>query len=249
MATENSAQSLDIRVDQTKIERFINQYKKHLIIAFAAIVAIVLAFWGAKIWHNNREEAGQAQLDLGQAYIQQIYQANPDSTAAIKKACELALKGDAQKKDGFKGFLKIASDYKWTNAANIAHLYAGICYYHEGDYKKAIDELKSFSPQDDATISANALNVLGDCYAADKQTDKAIDCYKDAAKKAGNASLSPRYLMNAAMLYEETGKKAEANKIYVQIKNDYPDCPLCTTEVQGDMVNGPEIDKYIERTK
>lgn len=249
MATENSAQSLDIRVDQTKIERFINQYKKHIIIGFAAIVVVVLAVWGAKIWHNNREEAGQAQIELGQAYVQQIYQNHPDSVAAIKKVCDIALKGDGQKKDGFKGFLKIASDYKWTNAANIAHLYAGICYYHEGDYKKAIDELKSFSPQDDATISANALNVLGNCYAADKQTDKAIDTFKKAAKQADNASLSPMYLMNAAMLYEETGKKAEANKIYVQIKNDYPSNPLCTTMVQGDAVSGPEIDKYIERTK
>lgn len=249
MATENSAQSLDIRVDQTKIERFINQYKKHLIIGFAAIVAIVLAFWGAKVWHNNREEAGQAQIELGQPYIQQIFQNHPDSVAAIKKVCETALKGDGQKKDGFKGFLKVASDYKWTNAANIAHLYAGICYYHEGEYKKAIDELKNFSTQDDATISANALNVLGNCYAADKQIDKAIDSYEKAAKKADNASLSPMYLMNAAALYEENGKKAEANKIYVQIKNDYPGNPLCTTNVQGDVVSGPEIDKYIERTK
>lgn len=249
MATENSAQSLDIRVDQTKIERFINQYKKHLIIAFAAIVVAVLAFWGAKIWHNNREEAGQAQIELGQAYIQQIYQIPVDSTAAIKKVCDTALKGDGQKKDGFKGFLKVASDYKWTDAANIAHLYAGICYYHEGDYKKAIDELKSFSPQDDTTISANALNLLGNCYAADKQIDKAIDSYEKAAKKADNASLSPMYLMNAAMLYEESGKKAEANKLYNQIKADYPTNPLCTTNVQGDAVNGPEIDKYIERTK
>ena len=249
MATENSAQSLDIRVDQTKIERFINQYKKHLIIAFAAIIACVLAFWGAKIWHNNREEAGQAQIELGQTYVQQIFQTHPDSVNALKKVCDIALKGDGQKKDGFKGFLKVASDYKWTNAANLAHLYAGICLYHEGDYKKAIDELKSFSTKDDATISANALNVLGNCYAADKQTDKAIDSYKKAAKQANNASLSPMYLMNAAVLYEETGKKAEANKIYVQIKNDYPESPLCTTNVQGDVVNGAEIDKYIERTK
>ena len=43
MATNNSAQPLDIEVALTKSEKFINTYKKPLIIGFVALIAVVLA--------------------------------------------------------------------------------------------------------------------------------------------------------------------------------------------------------------
>lgn len=249
MASENSAQSLDIRVDQTKTEQFINKHKKKLIAGFVAILIIVGGFFGGKTWLNKREDAGQAQLALGQVYINQIMNTHPDSIATIKKLCETALKGDGKKKDGFKGYLAISKDYKWTKSANLAHLYAGICYYHEQEYKKAIEEIKKFKTKGDATVSANAHYMLGNCYAAIKQNDEAIKEYREAAKKADGPGLSPVYLMSAAALYEEMGKKGEANKIYNEIKEKYPSSPLCLPVVQGETVTGPEIDKYIESTK
>lgn len=249
MASENSAQSLDIRVEQTKTEQFINKHKKKLIGGFIAILVLVSGFFGGRYWLNQREDKASAQLALGTTYVQQIMQTHPDSVATLKTLCNTALKGDGKKKDGFVGFLAISKDYKWTDAANLAHLYAGICYYQTKDYKNAIEELKNYSDKDDVTVSANAHKVLGDCYAANKQVDEAIKEYKKAAEKADSPALSPMYLMNAAALYEESGKKAEANKIYVEIKEKYPSHPLCQPSVQGEMVEGPQIEKYIESTK
>ena len=50
MATNNSAQPLDIEVALTKSEKFINTYKKPLIIGFVALIAIVLAWFGGHRW-------------------------------------------------------------------------------------------------------------------------------------------------------------------------------------------------------
>ena len=69
MATNNSAQPLDIEVALTKSEKFINTYKKPLIIGFIAIIAIVLAWFGGHRWLSNREDAAQAQLALVEQYF------------------------------------------------------------------------------------------------------------------------------------------------------------------------------------
>lgn len=237
MANQNSAQSLDIEVALTKSEKFINQYKKQLIIGFVAIIAIALAWFGGHKWFTNRENAAQTQLALGEKFF-------------IQEQWDMALNGDSVKsKDAFKGYLKVADEYSFTDGANLARLQAGICYYHKGEYKKAIEQLEKFSPKSDATVSANAIAALGDCYACGNQLDKAIDKFKEAAKKAENPGLSPVYLMKAAGILEKQNKKADANKIYTDIKANYPEFQLCVTQVNEGVVTGPEIDKYIERTK
>lgn len=237
MANQNSAQTLDIEVALTKSEKFINQYKKQLIIAFVAIIAIALAWFGGNKWMTNRENAAQAQLALGQKF----YNA---------QQWDQALNGDSVKtKDAFKGYLKIADSYSMTDAANIARLQAGICYFNKGEYKKAIEQLEKFSPKGDGTVSANAIAALGDCYACDNQLDKAVEKFKEAAKKADNEGLSPVYLMKAAGILEKQNKKAEAHELYTNIKNNYPMFQLSNTQVNEGVVSGPEIDKYIERTK
>lgn len=238
MANNNSAQGLDIEVALTKSEKFINQYKKPLIIGFVALVAVILAVWGGHRWLSNREDACQTQLALGQQYF-------------TTQQWDLALNGDTAKtsKDAFKGFLKIADEYSLTDGANVARLYAGICYAQKGDVKKAIEQLEKFSPKGDATISANALGALANCYATDGQLEKAADKFKDAAKKADNPALSPLYLMQAAGIYEKLEKKAEAHELYTKVKNDYPTSQYSSINNSNGVIVGAEIDKYIERTK
>lgn len=238
MATQNNAQPLDIEVALTKSEKFINQYKKQLIAGFAAIVVIALAWFGGHKWLTNREDACQAQLAMGQQYIQM-------------GQFDIALNGDTAKtaKDVFKGYLNIADSYSFTDGANVARLYAGICYAQKGETKKAIEQLEKFSPKGDGTISAGALGQLANCYAADGQIDKAIKTFEQAAKHADNPALSPIYLMEAATLLESQNKKEEANKIYTQIKEKYPTSQYSGERENNGVLIGAEIDKYIERTK
>lgn len=238
MATQNNAQTLDIEVALSKSEKFINQYKKQLIGGFAAIVIVALAWFGGHKWLSNREDACQAQLAMGQTYI-------------TMGQFDLALNGDTAKtsKDAFQGYLKIADSYSFTDGANVAHLYAGICYARKGETKKAIEQLEKFSPKGDATISANALGQLAACYAIDGQLDKAVKTYESAANKADNAALSPIYLMEAAAIYVKQGNKAEANKLYTTIKEKYPTSQYSNVNANNGVVIGAEIDKYIESTK
>ena len=153
-----------------------------------------------------------------------------------------ALNGDGA---GFVGFAKIASDYSGTKAANLANLYAGLCYANLGKWAEAQKSLDAFSSKGDQMISPAAQAALGDAYAHLNQLDKAVEAFKKAASMAddkaqddANNSLSPTFLIKAGEILESQGKKADALSIYQDIKKKY---------VNSMLVQSSEIDKYIER--
>ena len=228
-----SNKSLDVNETLVSTEAFLIKNKQKLIMALVAVAVVFGAFFGGRYYLNSQNEEGQAAIALGQTYVQQ---------GDWKKAVE----GDGAQ---FKGYKKLADTYSWTDAGNVAHMYAGIAYFNLGEYKKAIEELESFSAKGDATASANALAALGNAYIADKQLDNGVKNLKKAADKADNETLSPEYLIQAGLVLESQGKKSEANALYVRIKNDYPRSRYSQNSLQNGVATSPEIDKYIERTK
>ena len=70
-----------------------------------------------------------------------------------------------------------------------------------------------------------------------------------AASQADNDALSPEYLIQAGLVLENQGKKADANALYVRIKTTTHVAVTQQSGVQNGVSTGAEIDKYIERTK
>lgn len=225
--------TLDVNETIAQSEAFIGKYKNKIILALVAVVLVVGGIFAGRAYINGENEKGQAQIGLGQRYF---------ATGEWDKA----LKGDGQT---FKGFEKLAQGNSFIDAANLGKMYAGICYFNKGDFKKAIQYLEDFSTKGDVTISANALAALGNAYASDKQLDKAVDYLKKAADKADNSALSPIYLLQAGEILESQNKKAEANAIYTTIKTKYADSQFSTPNYQNGTVVAAQIDRYIERTK
>ena len=106
-----------------------------------------------------------------------------------------------------------------------------------------------FTMQDIQDLRARTGAGFADCKKAlqenDGNVDKAIDYLKKAAKMADgkmemdvNNSISPTFLLKAGVLLESQNKKAEALKIYQDIKKNY---------INSALVQSSEIDKYIER--
>lgn len=217
-------ESLNIR------EAFFMKYKKAIIIAVAAVIVVIAGvFVYLSQISGPREDKASTMLGKGQIYFQ-------------NQMFEQALKGDGA---GYVGFSKIASDYSGTKAANLANLYAGLCYANLGKWAEAEKSLDSFSSKGDQMISPAAEAALGDAYAHLNQLDKAVDAFKKAASMAdgksansANNSLSPTFLIKAGEVLESQNKKDEALKIYQDVKAKY---------VNSMLVQSGEIDKYIER--
>lgn len=216
----------------TTSEAFITKNKKPIIIISTAIVAILVGVFCYKYFIGQpREEKASTALAMATQYFDQ-------------EIFDKALNGDGSTTTGF---VRIASDYSGTDAANLANLYAGLCFANLNKWDKAVEYLEKYSTSDDALVSPAAVEALGNAYAHTNQLDKAVSYLKKAAKKADakghngvNNSLSPVFMLQAAEIVESQGKADEALEMYKDIKEKY---------VASQLVQSQEIDKYIERAQ
>lgn len=214
----------------SKTEAFFIKFKKQILIAVVAVIVIIAGIALYNVYVDGpREDKASTALAKGQQYFNQ-------------EQFDKALNGDGA---SYAGFVKIASDYSGTDAANLANLYAGLCYANLGKWNEAVTTLEKFSSKSDAMISPAAMAALGNAYANTGNVDKAISAFKKAADMADskaaddtNNSLSPTFLIQAAQLLESQNKSDEALKIYQDVKKKY---------VNSQVVQSSEIDKYIER--
>ncbi len=212
----NQQQAAALEQQVTKTEAFFEKYKKAIIIAVVAVIAIVVcAILANNYYFEPRQQ--EASTELG-------------------KAQELFVNDEYEK--ALPLFQKVASEYSSTDAGNLAQLYIGICQANLGKWQEAVTALESFNGQDDQMISPAAEGALGNAYANLNQLDKAVEHLKKAAQMADNMSLSPTFLIQAGQILESQGKKADALKLYEEVKTKYFNSMQYQT-----------IDAYIERCK
>ena len=206
-----------------KSEAFFMKHGKTAIIAIVAILVVVAGFFVYKTFVSDPKET-EASTQLAQA--QKLFQAQQFDQA-------------------LKVFQKVQSDYSSTDAGNLANLYVGLCYAHQEkpNWSKALENVQKYSTSNDQIISPASQMALGDIYANNNQNDKAVESFKKAADMANakgfegiNISIAPLALRKAGIILESEGKKADALKLYEEIKTKYVNSPM-----------SQDIDKYIER--
>ena len=148
MAEEKKTnEALDMEEALTQSEAFLIKNKKSII---GAVLALVLVVTGIVMYQNlyagPREEKAQAALFKGEQYFE-------------NSLYEQALNGDSI---GYEGFLKVAEEFSGTDAANLAHAYAGICYAHLAKYQEAIQALDQFSGSDQL-VAPSMQAAIGNC--------------------------------------------------------------------------------------
>jgi len=225
MANQNSQQGAPVAEEQTlnQSEAFFLKYKKAIIAAVVALVAIIagVVLYQTYVSGPNEQKAS-TMLAKGQQYF-------------MAGDYQKALNGDSA---SYKGFLNVVNEYGSTKAGNLANLYVGLCYANLDKWKEAAQYIEKFSGADDDMVSPAAIGALGNVYAHLNQLDKAVTTLKKAAESADNNSLSPTFLIQAGEILESQGKKDEALKLYQQVKDKYFNSMQYQT-----------MDAYIERVK
>ena len=232
MSNQNNNPTLDVNESLIKSEAFVIKYKKQIIAALVAVIVVVGGTF-AYIYGYAKPREDKAQELLG--IVMQKY--------VMAQDYEKALKGEGKT----LGLEAIASKYSSTDAGNIAKYEAGIMKMQLGKTKEAIKYLEDFDAQNDETITPQALVTLANCYATDKQLDKAVDTFKKAAAATDVPALCAEYLLQAGIVLESQKKNDEALQIYQDIKKNYPTAPICAQQQQNGAVLDAIIDKYIER--
>jgi tetratricopeptide (TPR) repeat protein len=207
----------------SRSEKFVETYKKHILTGAAIIVLLVIVVLaGRQYYFIPMEHEAQDAIFMSENHF-------------ANQEWALALNGDSV---NYAGFLAVADEYGLTATGKLASAYAGLCYYHLGNYEEAEKYLSKYSSSETVFSPAIKANI-GDCYAGMGKIEEAIKYFKSAASAANDEILSPFYLKKAATAYE-TGLQDYKNalEIYTQIKNKYPSAYEAQT-----------IDKYIERAK
>lgn len=210
--------------DQESVDKalgFWQAYGKKLSIGLTVVIVAIGGYWA----YGNFVQQPKEQ------------KANEDIFAAEnlfrKDSFALALNGTA----GTPGFLKIIDKHSGTQAANVAHLYAGESYLQLGEFQKAIDQLNAFSANGAKQIEAKVEGLLGDAYAELKKNDEAIEHYKKAGTIfPDDQAISSEYLFRGALLSEIAGNNDQAIELYQVLKDKYP-----RTD------KGFVVDKYLAR--
>ncbi|MFN4284684.1 MAG: tetratricopeptide repeat protein [Lacibacter sp.] len=219
--TKKTAQTeLDEAQVVQKAKDFWTRFSKPIIYAGSVVILLAGGWLGYKnfIVAPKNQKANEA-ISKAQEYFAQ-------------DSLNLALNGDGT----HPGFLKIIKNFSGTDAANLAHYYAGSIYLRQGDFANAIKYLKEFST--DATqVQSAAWKMLGDAYMSTGKQAEGAKMYEKAGKlNEKDEFFSSENLFLAAMAYESMGKLKEAGELLLIIKQKYP-----RTE------KGFVVDKYLAR--
>lgn len=215
----------------SKSEQWIEKNSKPLFYSLVVVIALILGFLGYnKFIIEPKEEAASNELSFPRKHFNE---ADLAAGSEIDSLLQLGLDGS----DNKYGFLDISSQYSGTKAANIANYYAGISYLKLKEYQKAIEYLSKFS-SNDQILGPTAIGAIGDAFADIDQAEDALEYYEKAAYLKDNEFTTPLFLFKAGRTALDLGQFSKAEKIFTQIKDDYP-----TSDI------GKDIDKYIYSAK
>jgi len=201
--TEEKIQAVENALGRTEL--FIEKHQKIIMIALAAIIVIILGFFGfKKLYLQPKEKEAQTQMFMAEKYF---------GMDSLKQA----LNGDGN----YLGFLAIIDEYGITKSANLAHYYAGICYLKQGQFEKAIEYLEKFK-SNEMFVGPMAVGAIGDANMELGRTDKALEYYLKAADKNKNDLTSPLFLLKAGWTYEIKNQFDKALELYKKIKTQFP---------------------------
>ena len=190
----------------SKSEKFIETYKNYIMIGFGVIIILVVAILGIRQYYLLPKEAeAQEAIFPGENFL-------------ANQQWSIALNGDSAT---YMGFLGIIDEYPHTRTANLAKAYAGISFYHLGQYQEALDHLKAFSANE-KIVDPVITGLIGDCYVNLNNVDEGIKYFKEAASKAENQFISPIYLKKAGLAYESLSDFKNAVEVYNTLKSKYP---------------------------
>ena len=214
-ATDSTTAEVFNTLDETasKTEDWVAKNQK---VILGVVGAIAIATLGYLLYNRFIVEPKEEKATNEIFQAQQFFQQAVDATEKNDSLYNLALKGG----EGKLGFLAVAEQYSGTAAGNLANYHAGMAYLNLGDFKNAIAYLEKFK-SDDAVLKPIALGAIGDALSETNKVDDAISYYKKAAEASENDFTTPRYLLKAAQLNLTAGKKAEAHKLFVEIKEKY----------------------------
>ena len=195
-------------IDTNPMDSIQVAYEKNKQIISLVLTSVVVLVGGyfayTKFYKGPNEEKAFSQMAIPQMYFQ-------------ADSMNLAVNGDGKN----PGFAKIEKKYEGTAAGNLALYYEGMAYLKTGDFKKAIKALSDFDGKG-TIVARQAYGALGMAYMESGDKAKAIDAFKKATTDKEDGLITPMYLYQLGVVYEQSGDINNAKATFLRIRDEYP---------------------------
>lgn len=188
---------------------------------YLLILAIVVAlgFYGWRTYTERQSVKASAAFDAAMRIFQAPVGALP-TPGEITYSDEKNKYTDAEKK-----FSEVASNYPRTHAGQIGSYYAALSLEKLGKNDDAKKRLRGLSGSRDDELAAMAKFELAGLDERTGQGDEAVKLYQELIAKPAVLVPKPVVMLALAGYYVQKNP-AEAAKLYLQIKSEYPDTPV-----------------------
>jgi len=192
---------------EESVSRLETWYYKNQKIVTACIAVVILAvggYFGYRfLYQEPRERMAQEEMFMAQNFFE-------------TDSLNWALNGHFP----HLGFIDIISDFRGTNAANLAHLYVGVIHMRNGQFEDALHYLKRFR-SNDLILTPQARMLIADAYAELGNYNEALRQYERAASSHVNDMVTPMALMRAAALAHIQGDYQRALRHYQRVRTEF----------------------------
>ncbi|MFH1051315.1 MAG: tetratricopeptide repeat protein [bacterium] len=194
-----------------RVQQFIYENSKAISYGLIGLIVIVaLAFFlSSYLEKSSAEDKEKAMVALTR--IMPLYDA-PDYKKALFGDSSATVRGER-----VIGLLEIVDKYESTDQGKLAALYAGTSYLALNKAQEAVEFFEIATDSQSKVVLTGAYAGLGACYELLNDNDKAAEYYVKSAEIAIAESTKARYNYYAAKIYEKSGDKESAAKIYREI--------------------------------
>lgn len=193
-------------------------HQRQMWLVIGIVLVVALAVGGYRLWSERQTVKAQAMLDdASKVYTARIRTAGePEEPGEVTYVDEKNKYADAAKK-----FAAVADQYAGTKPGRLARYYAGLSYMQLRDYENAQRWLRMVEGSSDEELAGLARAQLAQALAGLGKHDDAVQLYQRLIAKP--TTLVPKQVAMMALAdLQRASKPAEAEKLYNQIKTDFP---------------------------
>lgn len=201
---EGDSSADEVSENSNPAEGFIQKYSKPIIIVSIVVIALVALL----IYMKYQAEENEIKASTLMTRIVPYFQAGD---------FEKALNGDPDKTylgEKVVGLKQIADEYQSTSQGKIASLYVATIYADTADYDNALNYFEKAAKADANIIKMGGMAGIASVHEHKGNLKDAAQNYLSASELAEDDNTKSRYSFYAALCFEKTGDKANAEKIF-----------------------------------
>ena len=235
--TRHQLKQDDLRTAFEHYEAFIRQHYKKIAGAVVAVLILLGAVAGFKLYNDRQGSAANAQLAVAlKTFRAYVGTASPAAVGLESQTFPTALE---KYKKALGQFVEVATKYPHQKAGTIALYHVGVCQAALGDHSAALKTLEQASRASDRNIAALAqLALAGELVNQGKLAD-GVKIYQQLADHPTTTIPKSTALLAMADA-ERVSQPAQARQIYQRLQKEVGSDPTLASLLKDQLASLPK---------